>query len=220
VISNEQIADIVGFMRSLTTAQTFLFPVLRLDEQGGLGGPENLANADLTGPSGFGTYAAWTNVSGNFGDFARRSVARGEALFNTRPINITGVVGLGDRVGTCSGCHSVPNIGNSKFGGTLGIGTADAAHRSADLPLYTLLNKTTFETVQVSDPGAALVTGKWADIGRFKVPALRALAARAPYFHNGIARDLREVVDFYDTRFNMGLSHLEKEDLVSFLRSL
>jgi len=30
----------------------------------------------------------------------------------------------------------------------------------------------------------ALSSGKWADIGKFKVPTLRLLAARAPYFHN------------------------------------
>ena len=42
-----------------------------------------------------------------------------------------------------------------------------------------------------------MITGKWADIGRFKGPILRALAARAPYFHNGSAATLEEVVEFY-----------------------
>ena len=31
----------------------------------------------------------------------------------------------------------------------------------------------------------------------------RGLAARAPYFANGSAKSLREVVDFYDRRFDM-----------------
>jgi len=52
------------------------------------------------------------------------------------------------------------------------------------------------------------------------VPNLRALAARAPYFHNGIAQDLDALVDFYDSRFNMGLSSDDKRDLVSFLKAL
>ena len=46
-----------------------------------------------------------------------------------------------------------------------------------------------------------MVTGKWTDIGKFKGPVLRALSARAPYFHNGSAATLDDVVDFYDTRF-------------------
>jgi cytochrome c peroxidase len=63
-------------------------------------------------------------------------------------------------------------------------------------------------------------TGKWADIGKFKGPILRGLASRAPYFHNGFAASLEEVVEFYDTRFGIGLSAREKADLVAFLRAL
>jgi cytochrome c peroxidase len=88
------------------------------------------------------------------------------------------------------------------------------------MPLYTLRNKTSGETMQTTDPGRALVSGKWNDIGRFKGPILRALAGRAPYFHNGMAKDLGEAVAFYDTRFDIGLSVQEKADLVAFLRTL
>jgi cytochrome c peroxidase len=65
-----------------------------------------------------------------------------------------------------------------------------------------------------------MITGRWKDIGKFKGPILRALAARAPYFHNGSAATLEEVVEFYDTRFNIGLTEQEKADLVAFLRAL
>ena len=58
-----------------------------------------------------------------------------------------------------------------------------------------------------------MITGKWADIGKFKGPILRALAARAPYFHNGSAETLEEVVEFYETRFNIGLTAREIADL-------
>ena len=64
------------------------------------------------------------------------------------------------------------------------------------------------------------MSGRWKDIGRFKGPILRGLAARAPYFHNGFAADLAAVVDFYDTRFELGLTADEKRDLVAFLRTL
>ena len=49
---------------------------------------------------------------------------------------------------------------------------------------------------------------------------LRALAARAPYFHNGSAMTLEEAVEFYQTRFTIGFTAREKTDLVAFLRSL
>jgi cytochrome c peroxidase len=65
-----------------------------------------------------------------------------------------------------------------------------------------------------------MITGRWADIGKFKGPILRALAARAPYFHNDSATTLEEVVEFYDTRFSIGLTAKEKADLVAFLQAL
>ncbi|RLA26100.1 MAG: hypothetical protein DRQ62_00630 [Gammaproteobacteria bacterium] len=36
--------------------------------------------------------------------------------------------------------------------------------------------------------------------GKFKVPSLRNIAKTAPYMHNGVFADLKEVVDFYNTR--------------------
>ena len=121
---------------------------------------------------------------------------------------------------TCTICHDTPNAGNHSISMPLNIGLTDAARRTPDLPLYTLRNKATFETVQTTDPGRAMVTGKWADVSKFKGPILRALAARAPYFHNGAAATLEEAVDFYDTRFNIGLTAREKADLVAFLKAL
>jgi cytochrome c peroxidase len=157
---------------------------------------------------------------------ARRAIARGEALFNSKPINITGVKGLNDDLhvaaiqGTCTTCHDTPNAGNHSTPAPLDIGIADASRRTPDMPLYTLRNNVTLETISTTDPGRALITGKWADIGRFKGPTLRALATRAPYFHNGSAKDLVDVVNFYDTRFNVGFTADEKDDLVAFLLAL
>ena len=70
-----------------------------------------------------------------------------------------------------------------------------------------------------SDPGRAMVTGKWADIGKFKPPILRGLATRSPYFHGSAADSTVGIVDFYNARFNIGLSDDEKQDLVRFVEA-
>jgi cytochrome c peroxidase len=88
------------------------------------------------------------------------------------------------------------------------------------LPVITLRNNATGEMVQTADPGRALITGLWADVGKVKGPILRGLAARAPYFHNGSADSLKDVVNFYDKRFNIGFTSQEKADLIAFLNSL
>ncbi len=157
-------------------------------------------------------------------DDARTAVARGQELFNTRRIDIEGVKGLNDELGiqtiagTCGTCHDSPNIGNHSVAAPLDIGLTDVSRRTPDQPLYTLRNKTTNATLQTTDPGRALVTGKWKDIGRFKGPILRGLAARAPYFHNGSAATLTDAVQFYNTRFHLQLTDAEVSDLVAFLR--
>jgi hypothetical protein len=51
-------------------------------------------------------------------------------------------------------------------------------------------------------------------------PFFAGLAARAPYFHNGSAANLNDVVTFYDKRFNVGFTDQEKVDLIAFLSSL
>jgi cytochrome c peroxidase len=104
----------------------------------------------------------------------------------------------------------------------LNIGVADV-NSPLDvsyLPVFTLVNNTTRETVQTTDPGRALTTGKWADIGKVKGPILRGLVSRAPYFHNGSASSLTDVLVFYDVRFNIGFTAQEKADLIAFLNSL
>ena len=43
---------------------------------------------------------------------------------------------------------------------------------------------------------------------------------RAPYFHNGVAANLGDVVRFYDRRFDIDLSRADQADLVAFLSCL
>jgi cytochrome c peroxidase len=75
-------------------------------------------------------------------------------------------------------------------------------------------------TFQVTDIGRAMITDKCADIGKVKGPILRGLAGRAPYFHNGSATTLADVVEFYNQRFDIGLTAQQKSDLVAFLSAL
>jgi hypothetical protein len=155
-------------------------------------------------------------------DQAKASIARGEAIFNNRPINVTNTPGFapGGQPATCSSCHNAPNAGSHSITRMIDIGVADARFRTPDMPLYTLRNNATGQQVQTTDPGQAMQTGRWADIGKFKVPTLRNLSARPPYFHNGSQPDLASVVRFYDRRFQMGLSQQEITDLANFLGAL
>ncbi len=239
---------IVQFEMGLFTAQVFDSKALYLGAHGANGGPQYLTtqtayfgiNDVVSGdyrtgapfnPTVFTLYDAWTDLSATGRDDghaieARRAVARGQTLFNTKPINIAGVKGLNDDLnvpvlrGTCTTCHDSPNAGDHSIPAPLDIGLTDASRRTPDMPLYQLRNKTTGEVVATTDPGRALITGKWKDIGRFKGPILRGLASRAPYFHNGFAADLDAVVDFYNQRFDIGLTPRERADLVAFLRTL
>ncbi len=195
----------------------------------------------------FTIFSAWANVNSSDADRftqARSAVARGEAIFNAAPVAIQGVKGLNDVtgipviMGTCTTCHDTPNVGNHSFPVPLDIGISDVAGianpsspQALDelnppvLPVYALQCSTTMgaatdETIYTSDPGRALITGRCADIGKFKGPILRGLAARAPYFQNGSADTLEQVVRFYNARFQMGLTADQIADLVAFLKSL
>jgi cytochrome c peroxidase len=93
----------------------------------------------------------------------------------------------------------------------------------ADLPLFTLScvsGPNIGKTYTVTDPGRALISGKCADIGKVKGPILRGLAGRAPYFHNGSAATLLDVVNFYNQRFNIRLTPAQMSDLTAFLQTL
>jgi cytochrome c peroxidase len=89
------------------------------------------------------------------------------------------------------------------------------------------------------DRGLGATIGDPAQDGKFRVPTLRNIALTAPYGHNGYFRDLRAVVDFYDTRDvrpwpppevpatvnhdelgDLGLSCDEVDAIVAFLHTL
>jgi cytochrome c peroxidase len=249
---NETLQQLVKLQMSLFTAQEHDDAAGELRAMRAQGGPENLARQQffigINDPLGlnatgapfdreaFTLFDAWLDPHGQDSrgvKAGRAAVARGQQLFDTKPIAISGVGGLNDELGektiqgTCTTCHDANNVGDHSVAAPLNIGISDPARRTPahssgmpPLPVYTLRNLSTGKTVQTTDPGRGLITGKWTDIGRFKGPILRGLAARAPYFHNGFATSLEDVVDFYDDRFEIGLTRQEKRDLVAFLRAL
>jgi cytochrome c peroxidase len=243
--------QIVAFETGLFTAQRRDNLAGALTAAGALGGPVNLSQQPFfigindpvglnpTGapfdPRAFSIFNAWASFSDDRRDVARAraAIARGQEIFNTKPIVIQGVAGLNNETfpngvsvpdpftGSCTTCHDAPNAGDHSVKAPLNIGLTDASRRTQDMPLYTLRRLSVAgERVQTTDPGRAMITGKWADIGKFKGPVLRGLAARAPYFHNGSAVTLMDVVEFYESRFNIGLTAQEKGDLVAFLLAL
>ncbi len=254
--TQEQIDAIVAFEMANFTAQSSDDAAKELDARGATGGPlplsqqpfypgiNDVLGGDPTGaafnPTAFTLFESWSGLSSpNDGTTtARAAVARGEALFNTMPITISGVTGLNDKpgvpasfTGSCTSCHDTPNVGNHSVALAINIGVTDypalPALDTTGLPVYTVqcdagvpapIGKG--RVFQTTDPGRALLTGNCADVGKMKGPILRGLAARAPYFHNGSAATLRDVVEFYDQRFQIHMSDQQKSDLVAFLQSL
>ena len=238
--------QMVSFEMGLFTAQTRDHAAGSLHAHGATRGPAALSrqpfflgiNDPLGGnPTGaafdsraFSLFDPWMKSRRSDDDTladARAAIARGQALFNTKPIVISGVAGLNDNPavgasfsGTCTTCHDTPNSGNHSVSAPLNIGLTDASRRTLDLPLYTLRNKSTGDQMMTSDPGRAMISGKWKDVGKFKGPILRGLAARAPYFHNGSAATIADAVEFYNTRFQLNLPARDKADLVAFLLAL
>jgi cytochrome c peroxidase len=256
--TSQQVAEILNFELSNFTAQIDDDRAGKLNAHGAAGGPDALAsqpfsvgiNDPLGGnppgvdfnPVAMTLFSRWAGHGGKESDEdrneARAAVARGEALFNTFPIPISGVTGLNDFpgvpasfIGSCTTCHNTPNVGNHSVPLAINIGVAEyppvPALDISGLPVYTIscaagakLPIDHDSTIQTTDPARALITGKCADIGKTKGPILRGLAARAPYFHNGSAATLRDVVNFYEQRFQLNFTEQQKSDLVAFLRSL
>jgi cytochrome c peroxidase len=195
----------------------------------------------------FNTFDAWAGLP--YSD-PRASVARGQTIFNSVSINITGVAGINDPAsaggllpngvqsitGNCATCHDTPNVGNHSFPTPLDIGTGDPNPSNPSvnlggldvsyLPKITvyktdpITGRPTTNCKTTTDLGQALIDGRFDHVGKIKGPILRGLSARAPYFHNGSAQTLMDAVHFYEVRFGLTLTPQEETDLVAFLSSL
>jgi hypothetical protein len=230
-----------AFFISANSSVYFLLP--QLEQPGGLVTPgDGRFSSAIFNP--FDAWASMPNAS------PRAAVARGETIFNSKPINITGVAGINDDVsagglvaggipslqGTCGTCHDTPNVGNHSFPTPLNIGTGDLSASNSStslggldvsyLPSITVckLDPVSGQPTSVckitTDLGQALIDGRFDHVGKIKGPILRGLSARAPYFHNGSAQTLLDVVHFYEIRFGLALTPQEESDLVAFLSAL
>lgn len=208
-------AKIVDFETTLVTAQIRSNEAGALNVSGGNGGPNALltqafAINEVSGRDVFTLYDAWSNDR----DRDRRHIANGQRIFNERTFGPNN-----DR--TCSGCHNAANVGGGARFAFFDVGISDAARWNHDVPLYRVRQRSNpANVIETTDPGRAMITGQFADVNRFKVPGLRGLAARAPYFHDGSARTLDDVVRHYDAHFDIGLDRDDRNDLVAFLESL
>jgi hypothetical protein len=175
---------------------------------------------------------------------ARESIARGHDVFMFRTFWIKdsmhlNSVGLGNPVKrTCATCHGMHMTGMDTANGWMDIGTTNRPWASEvplnpwteareQMPLFRVTCKPGVRphpflgrVIYTQDPGRALISGLCNDVGTVVMQQFRGLAARAPYFSNGSASTLRDLVDFYDRRYNIGFSTEEKQDLVNFLGAL
>ena len=230
------------FFISINSSVNFLLP--EFEQPGGLKRPGD----GKFSPEIFNTFDAWAQLPSAD---SRAAIARGQALFNSTPIDITGVAGINDDkargglvaggipslTGTCGTCHDTPNVGNHSFPTPLNIGVGDPNPHKPRVSLGGLdinylprikackKDPTTqlpdrYNCVITTDLGQALIDGKFDHIGKLKGPILRGLSARAPYFHNGSAQTLLDVVKFYEVRFGVSFTPQEEDDLVAFLSAL
>lgn len=111
--------------------------------------------------------------------------------------------------GNCATCHSAPNFTDNGFH-NLGLKSQGGDH---------------------PDPGRYAIVPIKILKGAFKTPTLRDVDERPPYFHDGSAKTLMEVVEFYEKggiakdvaspeMKKLNLTQQEKEDLVAFMEAL
>ncbi|MBP1597805.1 MAG: cytochrome c peroxidase family protein [Acidobacteria bacterium] len=111
--------------------------------------------------------------------------------------------------------------------------------KNPENPFYYLPPSLNPEGLLFVDAGLGGIVKKPELIGLFKVPSLRNITLTAPYMHNGIFKNLRQVMVFYNSRDigpwpapevavnvnreelgDLGLSEEEMADIIAFLHTL
>ncbi len=162
----------------------------------------------------------------------RQSIARGVKLFRDRTFLVSDNAGITDMGfgnpvrNDCNFCHNMTRSGMDVAPGQVDLGTTNLpfADPAPHLPLFKLSCKDGYpehahfgKVVYTTDPGMALTTGRCKDIGKITIQSMRALSARAPYFANGSAATIEDLVDYYERRYNINLSEQEKQDLTNLM---
>jgi cytochrome c peroxidase len=197
--------EIVDYELALAHAQIYLWDAGRLDADGAHGGPAAAAVQPLVAGR-FDLYDAWATSS----NAKRRQIWRGQELFNNGDVN-------GKK---CRGCHDAANNGQSVEGRFFNIHTSRPELAKPDMAVYTFQSRVTGQILVTTDPGLGIRDGQFASLGKIKVPNLRGLVSRAPYFHNGIAADLAAVVHHYEAELGFVFTPEQRADLVAFLEAL
>lgn len=238
------VKQIVAFELRLSTAQQIDARGGRLDTHGGEGGPQKLESSQpgqlgSTGVAVWSEFAAWEKIPADAQLSAserafRESVARGARTFREKTFLITDSAGINSPIGfgnpvrnSCVFCHNMSQMGNDVAPGQVDLGTTTQpfADPAPHLPLFRITclgepHPHYGKVIMTNDPGYALTTGRCADVGKITLQSLRGLAARAPYFSNGSAKTLMDVVDYYDRRYDIGYTAQEKQDLVNLMSVL
>jgi len=98
-------------------------------------------------------------------------------------------------------------------------------------------DETVLTQANVSELGRFAVSEDMTEVGAFKTPTLRNIAATAPYMHDGSLATLGDVIEFYDNGGRveaddplsdflsggirpLGLTEQEEDDLINFLHAL
>ena len=100
--------------------------------------------------------------------------------------------------GRCASCHRAPTYTDVLSGPDPSVPFLHAASEIGADPVYASRSAT----------------------GMYRTTPLKALWQHAPYFHDGSAQTLLDVVDHYDTVLRLGLTKKQKTDLVEFLKTL
>jgi len=235
------VKKIVAFVQGLYTAQSVSMKAGALNDGGAQGGPKTLMavrGGELQGgPQPIWLeFLPWLNAASNSSqDEMRKSIARGADLFSKRMFLVDDSMGInnmgfGNPVrNACAFCHNMLRTGMDVAPGQVDIGTVNSPHATPapELPLFKLTCNVDApahpylgRVIFTQDPGYALTTGKCADIGKITAQSMRGLASRAPYFSNGSAKTLRELVEYYDRRYRINLTEQEKQDLVNLMSVL
>ena len=109
-------------------------------------------------------------------------------------------------------------------GETLFMGTAAKCSTCHMPPTYTDVGSGANPTIPflhtASETGMEPEYATRSATGMYRTTPLRGLSRHAPYFHDGSASTLLAVVNHYNAVLKLGLTDLEKADLVEFLKTL
>jgi mono/diheme cytochrome c family protein len=101
-----------------------------------------------------------------------------------------------------------------------GAGNCASCHSGALLSDGNVRLHAASEVVSEPEPNNGPSLASRSATGMYRTSPLHGLWQHAPYFHNGIAATLADVVDLYNTRKQLGLTAQQKADLVEYLKSL